>query len=75
MEKYFTITFDGQEPTNDHIIIEKKEKAIYEISIEFKKHNIILWTVYKDGEIFEYVKTCTVTKESNGAHSWVWFSS
>lgn len=73
MEKYYTYTLDGQEPNNNHTIIEKKEKAIYEISLEYEKHNVILWIVYKDEEVYNYEKLCTVTKNSNGSHSWVWF--
>ncbi len=73
MENYFTYTIDGEEPKPDHTVIQKKEKAIYEISLEFEKHNVVLWSVFKESDTFEYVKLCTVTKNANGTHSWVWF--
>ena len=73
MEKYYTYTVDGNEPSKNHVVIEKKEKAIYEVSLEFEKHNIVLWLVYKEDDNYEYVKLCTVTKSPNGNHNWVWY--
>ena len=73
MEKYYTYTIDGEEPKEDHIVIDKKEKAIYEMSLEYEKHNIVLWAVTKEGDQYDYLKLCTATKNSNGTHNWVWF--